>query len=87
MPHRIFRMQIDDAISTANSTTGAGAVAGLAGWAISINWLGLCGVLVALAGLIVSWHYQRKRYRLEAEAHERARIEHEARIRQLDEEG
>lgn len=80
MPHRITRMRIDDTISTANNTTLSGAVAGVAGWAMSVNWVGLLGLLVAVAGFLISWHYQRKRYRLEAESKERERIEHEARM-------
>lgn len=75
MPHRITRMRIDDAITTANNTTGAGAVAGVAGWATSTNWIGLLGVLVAVASALVSWYYQRKRFRLEAES-KRAQQEH-----------
>lgn len=85
MPHRMTRMRIDDVISNANNTTVTGAAAGVAGWLMSINWIGLTGVLVAIAGLLVSWHYQRKRYRLEAESHERARLEHEARMKAIGE--
>lgn len=83
MPHRIARMRIDDAITAANSTTGAGAVTGVLGWAASINWLGLTGVIIAALGFIVSLHYQRKRYRLDVERAKRERLEHEARMRQL----
>jgi len=85
MPHRIARMRIDETITAANSTTVTGAAAGVAGWAMSVNWIGLLGLLVAVVGFLTSWHYQRKRYRLEAENHERARLEHEARMRAIQE--
>lgn len=38
--------------SVANKTTVAGAVAGTLGWLAQINWIGLSGVMIALAGLL-----------------------------------
>ncbi|WP_413662499.1 HP1 family phage holin [Microbulbifer sp. CNSA002] len=40
---------------------GAGT---LAGW-LADNWLGLAGVLIAAAGLMVNWYYNHKRLKLQ----------------------
>ncbi|WP_444900495.1 holin [Microbulbifer sp. VAAC004] len=40
---------------------GAGT---FAGW-LANNWLGLAGVLIAAAGLIVNWYYNHKRLKLQ----------------------
>lgn len=85
MPHRIARMRIDETIAAANSTTVTGAAAGVAGWATSTNWIGLLGFLVALAGLLVSWYYQRKRFRLEAESKRAQQEQQQAESRRREE--
>lgn len=52
--------------SVANKTTVAGAVAGAVGWLAQINWMGLCGVLIAVLGLIFNVYFQHRRDRREA---------------------
>lgn len=54
------------AISLSNKTTAGGAAAGILGWLASVNWLGVFGVLIALAGLAVNIYFQRRRDRREA---------------------
>jgi hypothetical protein len=61
------------AISVSGKTTLGGSAAGIAGWLASINWLGLSGVLIALAGLVVNVYFQMRRDRREA-AESRERI-------------
>lgn len=61
-------------IKAADNTNASGAIIGLAGWAASVNWIGWAGVLIALAGFWVSFHYQQKRGRREqAESERRSR--------------
>lgn len=73
-------MKLDDAVvdatavSIASKTTWTGAVAGVAGWLSSVNWLGLIGALVAVSGLAVNVYFQFRRDRREARESE-ARIE------------
>lgn len=62
------------AISIANKTTLTGALTGLAGWAASFNWIGLIGVIVAVAGLMANIFFQARRDRREA-AESQARLD------------
>lgn len=62
------------AISIANKTTLTGALTGLAGWAASFNWIGLIGVIVAVAGLMANILFQARRDRREA-AESQARLD------------
>lgn len=63
------------AVSVANKATGAGAAAGMAGFFANINWLGVTGVFVALAGFAVSVYFQVRRDKRESEYHkERLRM-------------
>lgn len=57
------------AVSVANKATGAGAAAGMAGFFTNINWLGVTGAFVALAGFAVSVYFQFRRDRRESEYH------------------
>lgn len=41
-------------------TAGAGAGLGVFGWLLSSQFIGLAGVLVALIGVLISWHYKRE---------------------------
>lgn len=61
-------------ISVGNKTMVAGAGTGLAGWLASLNWVGICGVLIALAGLAINYYFQRRRDHREA-AESAARLE------------
>ena len=59
--------------SVANKVTAGGAVAGVAGVASQINWLGIAGVAIALLGFVVSFYFQLRRDRRES-AESAARI-------------
>lgn len=83
MPHRLTKIDPDNIIAVSNRTTEIGATAGVIGWLASINWLGLIGVVVAVSGFVVSWWYQDKRNKREAERHELEVIERRARIREM----
>ena len=64
---------IDLTIAAAGSkVTYAGTgVAGLA-WLLSSQFFGLMGVLIALAGVLINWHYKRKAsQRMELESRSR----------------
>lgn len=50
--------------AVADKVTVGGGIAGLWGWLTSNNVLGLIGVLIALAGLLVNWYYKHKHYKL-----------------------
>lgn len=49
------------AISTANTTMATGGFTGLAGFLLSINWLGLIGATVAVIGLAANIYFQLRR--------------------------
>lgn len=64
--------------SVSNKATIGGAATGLAGWIMSINWIGLLGVCIAAAGLLINWYYQYKR-------NKREEVEHKARLKAIQE--
>lgn len=64
------------AIGSKTAYTGA-SVSGV-GWFLSNEFFGLAGVAIGVIGLSINWHYR-------AKADERDRLEHEARMRQLEE--
>lgn len=47
--------------SVANKATFGGAAAGFLGWLAQVNWIGLAGVLIALAGLALNYYFQHRR--------------------------
>lgn len=57
------------AASAANTATASGAAVGVVGWLTQINWIGLSGVVVAIAGLLISIHFQRRSDRRAEELH------------------
>jgi len=59
----------DGAIIGAQRATEGGAAVGVIGYLTSINWLGLSGIAIAVIGLCVQYHFQRKRDRREEELH------------------
>jgi len=59
----------DLAVNLGNRTTEVGAAAGFLSWLASGHWIGLSGVLIAGAGLVVNWYFQRRRDRRERELH------------------
>lgn len=61
------------AISAASKTTYGGALAGIAGWLASQDWLTIVGVIVAVGGLASNLYFQIRRDRRES-AVARARI-------------
>lgn len=60
--------------SVANKGMLVGAATGFVGWLSQINWIGISGVIVAVAGLLVSIYFQSRRDRREA-AESEARIQ------------
>lgn len=70
------------AASAGNKTTIAGGSLASFGWIASSEFAALCGVAIAVIGLIVNVHYRRKADKREDElhklhmAHERANIAH-----------
>ena len=62
------------AISIANKTMAGGAGAGLIGWLMEVNWLGVGGLLVAIIGLVAQIYFHLRRDRREARESQ-ARIE------------
>ncbi len=65
-------------VSVANKTTVGGALTGLAGWFAEVNWIGLIGALIAVAGLMISAYFQYRRDKRE-EA-DRAEASHARRL-------
>jgi hypothetical protein len=64
---------IDQLAVLGNRTTGAGAGLGVYGWLTSSQFIGLAGVVIALIGVLINWHYK-------AKAHRRSEAEHELRM-------
>lgn len=60
--------------SVANKFTFGGAITGFLGWMAQINWIGLAGVLIALAGLAANFYFQHRRDKRE-QAESVARIQ------------
>lgn len=59
-------------VAVASKVTQGGAVAGFLGWVVQVNWIGLTGVLIALAGLAANLYFQHRRdKREEQESKER----------------
>lgn len=54
-------------VSVTNKGMVGGAIAGLYGWLVQINWLGLSGVLIALIGLAANIYFQHRRDKREAD--------------------
>lgn len=52
--------------SIANKATFGGAAAGFFGWLAQVNWIGLSGVLIGLAGLAANLYFQHRRDKREA---------------------
>ena len=64
---------IEAGIAVSNKATITGASVGVVGWAAQVNWLGICGVLIAALGFAVNFYFQRRRDHREARESE-ARI-------------
>lgn len=60
--------------SVSSKATVAGAATGVLGWLADTNWIGLSGVLIAIAGLAMNYYFQHRRDRRES-AESAARIE------------
>lgn len=73
------------AASLADKVTAGGAVTGVAGWLMQINWIGLIGVFVALGGFAISWYFQIKRDQREEELHRARMMQFSARRDREDE--
>lgn len=64
---------IEVGIAVSNKATITGAGVGVVGWAAQVNWLGICGVLIAALGFAVNFYFQHRRDQREARESE-ARI-------------
>ena len=64
-------------------TAGAGAGMGVFGWLLSSQFIGLAGLVVALSGVLISWHYKRESNRRHVAEHE-LRMERLRRGRHVD---
>jgi hypothetical protein len=53
-------------VSVTNKGMVGGAIAGLYGYLVQINWLGLGGFLIALIGLAANIYFQHRRDKREA---------------------
>jgi hypothetical protein len=75
MVQQIHERAVDviGAAVTAKMTQG-GAAAGVLGWLIHVNWIGVMGVLIGLAGLAANFYFQHKRDKRE-HAEAQARLE------------
>lgn len=75
------------AAAVTGKTTWAGAVGGVTGLAMSLDWLTIVGVLVAIASFIVNVYFQHKRNkREECESKlrtQREQVEHNLRVEHL----
>jgi len=65
---------LDLAVSISGKTCITGSVAALTGWAASINWLGVIGVIVAVLSLCSQIYFNIKRDKREMLEH-RKRME------------
>lgn len=77
------------AVSVTNKGMLGGAIAGFFGWLASVNWIGLSGVLIALAGLLANLYFQHRRDKREQAEREERRWreerEHQLRVEALKE--
>ena len=64
-------------------TAGAGAGLGVFGWLLSSQFIGFAGLVVALIGVLISWHYKRESNRRHIEEHA-LRMEHLRRGQRVD---
>ncbi len=75
------------AVAIAGKTTWAGAFGGVTGFAMSLDWLTVIGVIVAVASFVVNSYFQHKRNKREENEskarNQREIIEHELRVDKL----
>lgn len=71
------------AVSIANKGMLGGAVAGIYGWLIQVNWIGLGAFLVGLIGLLANIYFQIRRDKREAAESAARTAESEARLEAL----
>ena len=64
-------------------TAGAGTGLGVFGWLLSSQFIGLAGLVVALIGVLISWHYKREANRRHVAEHA-LRMEHLRHGRRVD---
>lgn len=57
-----------------------GGLAGFIGWLVSLNWLGLIGTAIAIAGGAVNIYATMQRHYREKDKDKRDKLEHEARM-------
>lgn len=63
--HSLSEGVIEAGVALSNKTTVAGAAAGVIGWAVQVNWIGVVGVVIASLGFAVNFYFQLRRDRRE----------------------
>lgn len=72
-----MKIETIEGLATAGSkTTLAGAAVGSVGAFMASNFVGIAGLVIAFAGLLVNLHYRRK-------ANQRHEVEHQLRVARL----
>ena len=79
MDQRAFMVADVAGVSTAHKVTVTGAMTGALGWMTQIDWLGVSGFVIAVAGIGINMFFQLRRDRREA-------AESEARLKVLERE-
>lgn len=60
---------INNLATLGDRTAGAGTGLGVFGWLLSSQFIGLAGLVVALIGVLISWHYKRESNRRHVAEH------------------
>ena len=63
------RETVEYLATAGDRTAGAGAGLGVFGWLLSSQFVGLAGLVVALIGVLISWHYKRESNRRHVAEH------------------
>jgi len=63
--------------------TAGGAVGAAGGWFFSSEFAAVAGLVIAVVGLLINWHYRRVEAGFKREENARQQREHEARMRKL----
>ena len=64
-------------LGASNKVTAGGSVTALFSWVTSNEALGLLGLLLGFAGLLVNWFYRREQNRRDARKEMREEVEHQ----------
>lgn len=64
-------------------TTAVGAAGAAGGWLFSSEFAAVAGLLIAVLGLLINWHYRRVEAGFKRDENIRQQREHEARMRKI----